>query len=92
MRGHVSIVKFLLVLAGGTALGGLVLGLFGYLLAGKEGFINLAYWGLALGFLGGISQGFAMLVGAHFWTGYAQRWGKHSFKELSEGEEQKRDY
>ena len=40
MRGHFSIVKFLLVLAGGTALGGLVLGLFGYLLAGKEGFIG----------------------------------------------------
>ena len=92
MRGHFSIFKFLLVLASGPILGGLALGLFGYFLAGKEGFVNMAYWGLALGFLGGISQGFAMLIGTHFWTGYAGRWGKSSFKEISEGEENKPDY
>jgi len=46
MTGRISILKFLIVLVGGTALGGLVLGAFGFLLAGKEGLINMAYWGL----------------------------------------------
>ena len=92
MRGQISTAKFLLVLVGGTVLGALILGLFGYLLAGRQGFVNMAYWGLALGFLGSISQGFAMLIGAHFWTGYAERWGRSSFKEIAEGEDNKPDY
>jgi len=92
MTGRISILKFLLVLVGGTALGGLALGIFGYLLAGKEGFVNMGYWGLVIGFLGGISNGFAMLIGAHYWTGYAERFGKAWFKKESEGEDQKPDY
>ena len=48
MRGNISIVKFLLILVGGTLLGGLVLGGIGFLLAGREGFINMGSWGLAL--------------------------------------------
>jgi len=65
---------------------------FGFLLAGKEGSVNMVSWGLALGFLGSISMGFAMIVGAHFWTGYLQRFGKESFKKISEGEEDEPDY
>jgi hypothetical protein len=67
-------------------------GLFGFLLAGKEGFLNRVSWGLAIGFLGSFSTGFAMLVGAHFWTGYAQRFGEQEFKKISEGEDYKPDY
>lgn len=92
MTGRISIVKFLLVLIGGTALGGLVLGIFGFLLAGKEGFLNMVSWGLAIGFLGGISNGLAMLIGVHYWTGYAHRFGSESFKKISEGDENKPDY
>lgn len=92
MRGNFSIHKFLLVLVGGTAFGGLVLGAIGFLLSGWEGFINMGTWGLAVGFLGSMSTGFAMLIGAHFWTGYAQRWGESSFKKISEGEDDKPDY
>ena len=92
MRGNISIVKFLLVLVVGTVLGGVVLGVIGFLLAGREGFINMGIWGLALGFLGGISEGFAMLMGTHIWTGYAQRWGEASFKKISEGEDDKPNY
>ena len=76
MTGRISILKFLLVLVGGTALGGLVLGIFGFLLAGREGFVNMAYWGLVIGLLGGISEGLGVLIGAKYWTGYAERFGK----------------
>jgi hypothetical protein len=92
MSGRISILKFLLTVVGGTLLGGLALGLFGFLLAGKEGFVNMVSWGLAIGFLGSLSTGFAMLVNTHFWKGYAQRFGKESFKKISEGEDNKPDY
>ncbi len=92
MTGRISIVKFLIVLVGGTALGGLVLGIFGFLLAGKEGFFNMVTWGLAFGFLGGISTGVATLISAHYWTGYAQRYGEDCFKKISEGGEEKPNY
>lgn len=87
MSGRISILKFLIVLVGGTALGGLVLGAFGFLLAGKEGFINMGYWGLALGFFGSFSVGFAMLISAHYWGGYTERFGRDWFKKISEGDE-----
>jgi hypothetical protein len=54
MTGRISILKFLLILVGGTLFGGLALGIFGFLLAGKEGFVNMATWGLAIGFLGSV--------------------------------------
>ena len=92
MTGRISILKFLLILVGGILFGGLTLGIFGFLLAGKEGFVNMATWGLAIGFLGSVSTGFGMLVSTHFWTGYSQRFGEESFKKISEGEDNKPDY
>ena len=92
MTGRISIPKFLLTIVGGTLFGGLVLGLFGFLLAGKEGFLNMVRFGLAVGFIGSTSTGFAMLISAHFWTGYAQRFGEQEFKKISEGEDHKPDY
>lgn len=65
--------------------------MFGYLLAGKAGFVNMAYWGLAIGFLGGISEGFAVLIGAHYWAGYTERFGKSWFKRVSEEDDEKQD-
>ena len=92
MSGRVSILKFLLTVVGGTLFGGLALGIFGFLLAGKEGFVNMVRWGLAIGFLGSISTGIAMLISAHFWTGYSQRFGEETSKKISEGEDNKPDY
>jgi hypothetical protein len=92
MTGRISILKFLLTIVGGTLFGGLALGIFGFLLAGKEGFVNMVSWGLAIGFLGSISTGLAMLISAHYWTGYAQRFGKEEFKKISEGEDHTPDY
>jgi drug/metabolite transporter (DMT)-like permease len=46
-----------------------VLGLLGYLLGGTVGLINMAYWGLTLGLLGGFSWGIGMIFEAKFWGG-----------------------
>ena len=46
-------------------LGAIALGLFGFLLAGKVGAINGAYWGAIFGLLGGSFSGMALLV--RFW-------------------------
>src|SRR4030095_7273356 len=75
-----------------TVLSTLGLGGIGYLLAGKEGFLNLATWGFALGLLGSFSSGFAMLMSANFWSGYSTRYGQDWFKKQSEGEDNKKDY
>lgn len=75
-----------------TILSTLVLGGLGYLLAGQEGFLNLAAWGVALGLLGSVSSGMAMLLDAHIWTGYSSRIGEWRFKKEAEGEEKKSNY
>jgi|GEM_PF-3322959 Uncharacterized protein conserved in bacteria len=62
MTGRISILKFLLTILVGTLLGGLVLGLFGFLLAGKEGFLNMAILGLVIGFFGALILRFAVLL------------------------------
>jgi hypothetical protein len=92
MTGRISILKFIIILVGGTLFGGLALGILGFLLAGKEGFVNMLSWGLAIGLLGSISTGFAMLISTHFWTGYSERFGRESFKKISEGDDHEPDY
>jgi len=49
----------------GVFLGALALGLFGYLVAGQEGLVNGAYWGVILGLIGGFFSGITIL--ARFW-------------------------
>jgi len=44
-----------------------ILGLFGYLLGGKVGLVNMMYWGLGLGLLGGFSIGIGFIFQAKFW-------------------------
>ena len=46
-----------------------LLGLLGYLLGGTVGLVNMMYWGLALGLLGGFSFGIGMIFQAKFWGG-----------------------
>lgn len=92
MRGNIAIFKFLRFVVIGTVLATLVMGGLGYLLAGWEGMINMGAWGIALGLLGSFSGGIAMLVQAHYWTGYSERYGKSWFEKESEGENNKPDY
>ena len=53
----------------GVLLGVVILGGFGYLLGGKEGLINMVYWGIVLGLIGGFSAGLGMIFEAKFWSG-----------------------
>lgn len=46
-----------------------LLGLLGYLLGGTVGLVNMMYWGLGLGLLGGFSFGIGMIFQAKFWGG-----------------------
>ena len=65
MEWKIFFLKFFQNVVLGIVLGTLALGLFGYLLAGKEGAINGAYWGAVLGLIGGFFSGFTIL--ARFW-------------------------
>ena len=67
MNWKIFFIKFLRNVILGVILGVLLLGGFGYLLAGKEGMINMAYWGIALGLIGGFSSGLGIIFEARFW-------------------------
>jgi hypothetical protein len=67
MNWKIFFIKFLRNVILGVILGILLLGGFGYLLAGKEGMINMAYWGIALGLIGGFSSGLGIIFEARFW-------------------------
>jgi hypothetical protein len=92
MRGNISIVKFLRFVLVGTVLTTVVMGGIGFLLSGREGMINMGLWGIGLGLLGSFSGGLAALIQAHYWTGYSERFGRSSFKKISEGDEDQPDY
>lgn len=92
MAGRSKILKFLLVLIGGMLLSGLVLGILGFFLAGREGFGNMFTFGLVLGLLGSFSKGFSMLIGAHYGTGHVQEFSRDEFRKMSEGEDDTPDY
>lgn len=92
MDWKIFIIRFVRNLILFTGLSTLVMGGFGYLLAGREGFFNLAAWGVALGLLGSVSSGLALLLNAHIWTGYASRAGEWWFQKDAEGETKKTEY
>lgn len=69
MDWKVFLLKFLRNLVISVLLCVAVLGLLGYLLGGQEGLVNMVYWGLALGLLGGFSWGLGMIFEAKFWGG-----------------------
>jgi len=81
------IVRFLRNVIVFTALSTLLLGVFGYFLSGREGFINMAAWGIALGLVGSFSSGLAMLLNTEIWSGYSRRYGESCFRKDSEGED-----
>ena len=57
----------------GVVLATVVLGAFGFFLAGVTGMLNLAAWGVLLGLLGGFSSGLGLLVNTRYWSDYAGR-------------------
>ena len=67
MNWKIFFLKFLRNVVLGLVFGVLSLSIFGYLLAGKEGAVNMAYWGIALGLLGGFASGIGVLFEAGYW-------------------------
>ncbi len=76
---------FLINVIGVVFLAGLVLGLFGFLLAGQEGFVNGAIWGLTLGLFSVPFTGFIIM--AKYWGDYSGRFGADWLKKEMEGDE-----
>lgn len=68
MNWKIFLFKFLRNVVIGVIFGVVLLGAFGYLLAGKEGLINMAYWGIALGLIGGFFSGIGVMYEAEFWS------------------------
>ncbi len=67
MNWKTFFIKFLRNVAIGIIMGVVILGGIGFHLSGWEGLVNMAYWGVALGLIGGFSSGFGMIVQANFW-------------------------
>ncbi|MEW5827761.1 MAG: hypothetical protein AB1846_02640 [Chloroflexota bacterium] len=67
MNWKIFFIKFFRNVAIGVVLGVVILGGFGYLLSGMEGLVNMAYWGFALGLIGGFSAGIGVIFEANFW-------------------------
>ena len=67
MNWKIFVFQFLRNVVLGVLIGVFALSLFGYLLAGKEGAVNMAYWGVALGLLGGFASGIGVLFEANYW-------------------------
>jgi hypothetical protein len=72
-----------------------ILGALGFLLGGTVGLVNMMYWGLVLGLLGGFSWGLGMIFQANFWG----REGNYKmfpewnwFIKKSDDEDKKSDY
>lgn len=67
MNWKIFLLKFLRNVILGVVFGIVSLSIFGYLLAGKEGAVNMAYWGVVLGLLGGFASGIGVIYEARFW-------------------------
>lgn len=59
--------KFLRNVVLGVVFSIVLLGAFGYLLGGREGLVNMVYWGIALGLIGGFFSGIGVMFEAGFW-------------------------
>jgi hypothetical protein len=67
MNWKIFLLKFLRNVVIGVILGIVILGSFGFLLGGREGLVNMVYWGIALGLIGGFSSGIGIIFEAKFW-------------------------
>jgi len=64
MNWKIFLVKFIRNVILAVILSVVLMGGFGYLLSGKEGLVNMAYWGLAIGLIGGFSSGLGIIFEA----------------------------
>lgn len=78
-------INMVLVIGGAV----LILGLIGYLLAGKEGMLNGATWGLLAGMIS--LPPMAFMIWAKYWGDYAGRYGAWYVYKETNGEEESRE-
>jgi len=95
MNWKIFFLKFLRNIVISVVLCVILLGALGFVLGGREGLINMVYWGLALGLLGGFSWGLGMIFEAKFWGGEGNykifpEWSW--FIKKSDDEDKKSDY
>jgi len=67
MNWKTLLLKFLRNFVIGIVVSVSILSLIGYILGGWEGFINMVYFGVVLGVLGGLFAGIGVIVQANFW-------------------------
>ncbi len=65
MNWKIFFLKFFRNIILGVFLGMLIMGLLGFLWGGPGGAVNAAYWGVALGLIGGFFSG--IVIYAQFW-------------------------
>ncbi len=83
MRHSNYFLRVLLNIVMAMAFGSLTIGLFAFLVAGKEGFVNGLIWGAAFGILGGLAT-VSTFDSLAYWTGFFRRFNKHTFEEKSD--------
>lgn len=65
-----------------TIISALIMAIIGYLLAGKAGLLNSILLGALFGFIGSLLIS-GIHISAHFWSGYANRYGQYQFDKIS---------
>jgi len=68
MNWKLFLFKFLRNVVIGVLFSILLLGTLGYLLGGREGLVNMVYWGIMLGLIGGFFSGLGVMFEAEFWN------------------------
>jgi hypothetical protein len=81
MTGKILIFKFVRNVVIGTLISSVFFGVTGFLLAGKDGFLNMAILGLVIGFFGSLILRFAVLVQSYG----LDTFGKTKIKNLEYG-------
>ena len=81
MTGKVTVFKVFRTVVIGTLTCGLIFGLAGFLLSGRVGFVNLATWGVVIGFFTSLVLGAAMLLSPHYLGTDFERFSVHSLGE-----------
>ena len=77
--------RVLLNIVMAMAFGSLTIGLFAFLVAGKDGFVNGLIWGAAFGILGGLAS-ISTFDSLAYWTGFFRRFNRSHYEQSDDNE------
>lgn len=86
MRSSNYFLRVLVNIIMAMAFGSLAIGLFAFLVAGKQGVVNGLIWGAAFGILGGLAT-VSTFDSLEYWYGFFRRFNKHNYEEQSDDKE-----